>query len=139
MTERNYPEVCVGALIFNQNKEVFLMKSHKFKDKYVIPGGHIEFGEKIEDALKREILEEAGLEISDIKFISLQECVFDDKVFYKPNRHFIFIDYICKTDSTDVELNDEGQSYVWVKVNEALKLDVEPYTAYVIKEYLKSC
>lgn len=63
MTEQLYPEPTCGALIFNPAGKIFLMKSYKWKDKYVIPGGHVELGEKIADALKREIKEETGLDI----------------------------------------------------------------------------
>ncbi len=58
-----YPEITVGAVIFNSDNKILLCKSHKWNDKYIIPGGHIELGEKMETALKREILEETGLEI----------------------------------------------------------------------------
>ncbi len=49
---QRYPEPTVGALIFNNEGKIFLMKSHKWKGKYVIPGGHVELGETIEKALK---------------------------------------------------------------------------------------
>lgn len=52
MTSQQYPEPTAGALIFNPQGKIFLMKSHKWKNGCVIPGGHIELGEKIEDALK---------------------------------------------------------------------------------------
>ncbi len=56
-----YPDPTVGALIFNPEDKVLICKSHKWNDQYVIPGGHIELGEKMEDALKLEVLEETGL------------------------------------------------------------------------------
>ena len=133
MSEQKYPEPTCGALIFNSEGKIFLMKSHKFRDKYVIPGGHIELGEKIEDALKREIKEETGLDIYDITFVKFHEFIFDE-VFWK-KKHFIFFDYACKTNSTKIKLNSEGQEYVWVTFEEALKLPIEPYTRNTILTY----
>ena len=135
MAEQLYPEPTVGALIFNPAGKILLIKSHKWRNKYVIPGGHIELGEKIEEALKREVKEDTGLDIYDIEFICFQEFIFD-KAFWK-RRHFIFLDFACKTDSTEVKLNSEGQEFVWVTLDEALKLDIEPYTRKTIEEYLK--
>lgn len=112
----NYPEPTVSAVIFNPEGKILLCKSHKWGNKYVIPGGHIELGEKMEDALKREILEETGLHIYDIKLISLKESIYSDT--FHENKHLIFIDYICKTDSFDVTLNDESESYIWVDLME---------------------
>lgn len=135
MVEQQNPEPTCGALIFNPAGKVFLMKSHKWKDKYVIPGGHVELGEKIENALKREIKEETGLDIFDIEFICFQEFIFDDAFWKK--KHFIFFDFACKTDSTNIKLDSEGQEFVWVTLKEALKLPIEPYTRRTIEEYLK--
>jgi len=133
MNKQQYPEPTVGALIFNKENKIFLMTSPKWKGKYVIPGGHIELGETIGQALKREIKEETNLDIYDIKFVMLQEFVFGEEFHEK--RHFIFLDYICKTDDNKVILNKEGSSYVWIDVDEALNPSLEPYTRNVILEY----
>ncbi len=132
---QRYPEPTVGALIFNDEGKIFLMKSRKWEGKYVVPGGHIELGETIEEALKREVKEETGLEINSIEFISLQEFIFGTNFWKK--RHFIFLDYACKTKSKAVKLNSEAQGYVWTSVEKALKLPVEPYTKKAIKAYMR--
>ena len=132
---QKYPEPTVGALIFNPEGKILLIKSHKWRGKYVIPGGHIELGEKMEEALKREIKEETGLDIFDIKFICFQEFIFDN-VFWK-KKHFIFFDFACKTNSNEVKLNSEAEEFLWVNLEEALKLNLEPYTKRTIEEYLK--
>ena len=136
MTRQKFPEPTVGALIFNPKGKIFLMKSHKWRGKYTMPGGHVELREKIEDALKREIKEETGLSIYDIRFICLQEFIFDNAYWKK--KHFIFLDYACKTDSVKVKLSSEGQEYIWTSLKEALKLPVNLSTKRAIKEYIKN-
>jgi nucleoside triphosphatase len=135
MAEQQYPEPTVGALIFNRHGQLFLMRSHKWKGKWVVPGGHIELGERMEDALRREVKEETNLDIYDIEFLLFQEFIYDER-FWKKS-HFIFFDYASKTDSTDVRLNDEAEEYRWVTLDEALSLPVEHYTAVAIRTYLK--
>jgi len=138
MSKQQFPEPAVGALIFNPEGKILLIKSHKWRDKYVIPGGHIEVGEKIEDALKREIKEETGLDIYGIAFIGFQEFIHDD-AFWKPERHFIFLDYACKTDSSEVKLDSkEAQEYLWIKLEDALRIDVGAYTKNAIETYMKN-
>lgn len=134
--EQKYPEPTCGALIFNSKGQLFLMKSHKWKDKYTIPGGHIEVGEKMSDALKREVKEETGMDIRDIEFICFQEFILDEEFWKK--RHFIFFDFACKTDSTDVKLNSEGQEFIWTDAHDSMKLSMDPYTKKAIEEYLRS-
>jgi nucleoside triphosphatase len=136
MPEQQYPEPTVGALIFDAQGKLFLMKSHKWRGAYCIPGGHIELGEHIVDALKREVKEETNLDIRDIEFVCFQESVYDER-FWRPS-HFIFFDFACRTDATDVKLNDEAQEHVWVTPDEALAMPVEHYTAVAIRAYLKA-
>ena len=129
MPKQLYPEPTVGGLIFNPEGRFLLLKSHKWLGKYVIPGGHIELGETMEQALKQEIKEETNLDIYDIEFIF-------DKTFWQKG-HYIFFDFACKTDLTDVKLNDEAEKYVWVTIAEGLTLPLDPYTKIVIEAYLK--
>lgn len=135
MPDQRYPEPAVGALILNPREKLFLMKTHKWHGQYVIPGGHIELGETIEEALIREVKEETNLDIYDIEFLLFQEFIYDPS-FWKKD-HYIFFDYVCKTDSSDVILNEEAEEYAWVSVEEALKLHVEHYTRIVIEKYLE--
>jgi len=132
MRKQQYPEPTVGALIFNQEDKVLLLKSDKWRNKYVIPGGHIELGETMEDALRREVKEETGLDIYDIEFVSLQESIFDEA--FHEERHFIFIDFVCRTDSNKVVLNAESQEYIWVSLKEASRLPINGYTKRLIED-----
>jgi nucleoside triphosphatase len=130
-----YPEPTVGALIFDSEGKLLLVRSHKWRNQYVVPGGHIELGESLLAALKREVREETGLDIYDIEFLGFQEFIFDDAFWKK--RHFIFFDYACKTDSTDVRLNGESEEYLWVTLEDTVSLPVEPYTRQSIRMYLR--
>lgn len=110
------------------------MRSRNWLGKYVIPGGRIELGETIDAALRREIKEETNLDIYDIEFLCVQEFIYD-KAFWK-RRHFIFLDYACRTDYCDVILDSEGQEYVWVTLDKALDLPVDSYTSNTINTYI---
>jgi nucleoside triphosphatase len=135
MTEQVYPEPTTGALIFDREGRLFLMKSHKWKGKWVIPGGHVDLGERIEDAVRREIKEETNLDVHDLEFVCFQEFIHGEGFWRK--KHFIFFDFACKTDSTDVVLNEEAQDYTWVPLDELERLPIDPYTWNVIREYTK--
>lgn len=134
MTDQTYPEPTVGVFIFNQAGELLLLKSHKWPGMYVVPGGHVELGERIEDAAIRETKEETGLDVYDLEFINFQEFIYDPS-FWKP-KHFIFFDYACRTDSTDVKLNDEAEEHRWVKLDAAVDLPLDAYTRTSIEKLL---
>ena len=132
---QTFPEPTVGAVIFNPAGQILLVQSHKWRGNYVIPGGHIELGETIEAALRREVKEETNLDIYDIEFVDVQEFIFDD-VFWEPG-HFIFLDYTCKTDSWDVKLDSESEEFVWVSLEEATNLPIDAYTRKTLQACLR--
>ena len=62
------PAVTVGVYIINNDGKIFLMRSPKWSDKLVPPGGHIESGETVVAAAIREVKEEVGLDIANVEF-----------------------------------------------------------------------
>lgn len=135
MAEQIFPEPTVGVFIFNPSGELLLLKSHKWPGRYVVPGGHVELGERIEEAAVREAKEETGLDIYDLEFILFQEFIYDPS-FWKP-RHFIFFDYAGRTRSSDVQLNDEAEEYVWVRLEAAVQLPLDAYTRKAIERLVE--
>jgi phosphoglycolate phosphatase-like HAD superfamily hydrolase/ADP-ribose pyrophosphatase YjhB (NUDIX family) len=121
------PTVTVGALIFNSTGEVLVVRTHKWSDLWGIPGGKIKWGEPSEAALQRELKEETGLEIGDIKFVMVQDCI-HSKEFYR-DAHFILLNYTCRCSGpADVILNDEARDFRWVAIEQALELPVNEPT-----------
>ena len=135
MSEQQFPEPTVGVFIFNQRGELLLLQSHKWPGAYVVPGGHVELGERLEEAAIREAKEETGLDIYNLEFINFQQFIYDP-AFWK-HCHFIFFDFAAKTNNTDVVLNDEAQEYIWVEPEEALDLKLDSYTRTSVEMYLK--
>ncbi len=137
MSSQQFPEPTIGLFMFNPKGEILLIKTHKWRGKYAVPGGHIELGETMEQAAKREAQEETGLEVFNLNFIHNDEMIFD-KLFFK-KKHFIFLDFSCQTKSSKVKLNDEAEDYLWIVPEEAVKLrDIEPYAKRSIKIYLQN-
>jgi len=108
--------VTVGALIINKSKllndKFLLIRTDKWNGLWGIPGGKVNYKEKLIDALKREIFEETNLKIYNIKFITFFEAI-EDKSFYKKN-HMILFNYLAFTKITKLKLNDEIKDYIWL-------------------------
>ncbi|MCK4554410.1 nucleotide exchange factor GrpE [Candidatus Parcubacteria bacterium] len=131
-----YPEPTVGPIIYNKKGEILLIQSNKWGDFWHIPGGHIEMGETSEEALKREIKEETGLEIDNIEFIGWQDAIYPKAFFEK--KHFIFLNFCAKLAGGKITKSDEMEEYIWIKPREALKkLKIDSYTIKTIQFYLK--
>lgn len=133
---QHYPEATVGALIVNDKGEILLVKSHKWGNKYTVPGGHIELGERSEAAVKREVREEVGLDVEPVRLLLVQEAIFPAD--YVKHEHYIFIDYLCRSSSSNVRLDrEEIQDYVWSSPDRVLQLELESFTRNLVLEYLK--
>ena len=128
------PIATVGALIHDGGGNVLMIRTHTWSDMWGIPGGKIERGESSEDALKREIMEETNLEISDIRFVMNQDCI-NSTEFYRPE-HFILLNYLAKASTHEVTLNEEAEDFRWFTVDDALKLELNSATKILLQRVI---
>jgi phosphoglycolate phosphatase len=127
-----FPITTVGALIFNPAREVLMIRTHKWSNLWGIPGGKIKWGETSEAALIREIREETALEITNIQFALVQDCI-NSKEFYR-QAHFVLLNYTCDTvGPTNVTLNNEAEEYQWLPPHTALTLDLNTPTKFLLQ------
>ncbi len=130
------PISTVGALIFNGAREALMIRTHKWSNKWGIPGGKIKWGEASETALRREIKEETGLKVTDIEFVLVQDCI-HSKEFYH-DAHFVLLNYTCRASGKPaVKLNHEAQEFQWVTLAETKKLKLNKPTKVLIEAVIK--
>ena len=110
-----YPRVGIAAIV-KKEKMVFFGKrkgSHG-SGTWNFPGGHLEFFETLEECTKREVLEETGLKVKNIKFATIT-----NDFFRKENKHYITIFMICNYQSGKVVLKEpeKCESWDWFRWN----------------------
>jgi phosphoglycolate phosphatase-like HAD superfamily hydrolase/ADP-ribose pyrophosphatase YjhB (NUDIX family) len=131
MSERR-PVVTVGALIFDSTGRVLMIRTHKWSNLWGIPGGKTQYGETSEAALRREIKEETDLEITDIRFVLVQDCIHSTEFFR--DAHFVLLNYTCRCpEATEVRLNEEAIEFRWVSLKEALGLRLNTPTRVLLE------
>lgn len=133
--EKQYPKIVVGCFILNDKNEILLVKSYKWPLKWVVMGGHIEWGETIAQAVEREVKEEVGLEVKSIRVIEVAEFVFDPN--FHDKKHMVALQSECHVvgDPTPKIDNDEIQEARWFPLSEAAKLDnILPVTQKTIQK-----
>ena len=135
--ETRPPLATVGGLIFNSRDEMLLIRTHKWSNLWGIPGGKIKWGETSEAALRRELLEETALKITDIQFVLVQDCI-HSREFYR-DAHFVLLNYTCRCPGKNpqVKLNDEGREFRWLRLADAKKLPLNTPTKILIDAVFK--
>lgn len=130
-----YPEPVVGPIIYNDAGEVLLIKNSKWTN-WSIPGGHIEWGEKMEEALRREIEEETSLQIDKIEFITAADGI--KPPHFLKEKHFIFLNFFAHLAGGEPQLSNEMTEYVWVKPEKALKeFSMAPSIVDLLEEFIR--
>jgi phosphoglycolate phosphatase-like HAD superfamily hydrolase/ADP-ribose pyrophosphatase YjhB (NUDIX family) len=117
--ESHPPIVTVGGLIYDDARQVLMIRTHKWSDLWGIPGGKIKWGETSVEALRREIREETDLMVTDIEFVLVQDCI-HSKEFYR-EAHFVLLNYTCRCAGPPaVKLNEEAREFRWVTAAQAM-------------------
>ncbi len=129
MKKQKYPEPVAGAFIRSSKGEFLFVKSAKWKNRvWTVPGGHVELGERITDALRREVMEEVGLRVRVTRLLTVQEVIYPREFIRR--KHFLFFDFLCEASDSKVRIDrDEVQDYTWVKPRDLRRLNVDRYTA----------
>ncbi|WP_379138338.1 NUDIX domain-containing protein [Paenibacillus sp. sgz500958] len=108
-----------AALIYDESREKVLMVRNQTGDSsyWSLPGGAVESGETLEEAVKREAKEETGLEVAMISLHSLRE------VFFAGNQHHAFLfTFEAKIIGGEINVSDPDKEILdvqWVKINTA--------------------
>ncbi len=127
------PVVAVGAAVFNDEGNVLMIRTQKWAHKWGIPGGKIKRGESSEAAIVRELKEETGLEVRNIRFVQMQDCIEPDE--YYRSAHFVLLNYRCEALSQQgVRLNDEGEEWKWTAIADALRMDLNKPTRRLLEQ-----
>jgi ADP-ribose pyrophosphatase YjhB (NUDIX family) len=112
------PIVSFEGVIVTVRGLLFLKRNNEpVKGKWWFPGGRIHKGESLEEALKREVKEETGLEVTSYRLINIYSRVF-------PERHDITIAYSCRCSKSKVILNEEHSEFFFAK---EMPTDLHPY------------
>jgi mutator protein MutT len=114
---RRYPTrpfLGVGALIF-EGRNILLVERAKepLKGYWSIPGGIVEAGERLEDAVRREVREETGLEIEPLAMFEIFERIMPDSEA-RPEYHYVLIDYLCREVGGQLAAASDVSQVAWV-------------------------
>ena len=114
-------EVIARAIVIKDGK-ILLCKSNE-QGHYFLPGGHVEFGESAEVALKREMREESNTDLINIKFVGIFENTFGEE---KEKHHEVNIIHTASVSTEEVSSLEDHISFQRIEVEDLLNVKFLP-------------
>jgi 8-oxo-dGTP diphosphatase len=120
MTEYKNPALTVDTIIIDDGKVVLIKRLNEpYKDHWAIPGGFVEYGEKVEDAAIREAKEETGLDIELIKLVG---------VYSDPNRdprgHTVTVAFTSKITGGKLKSDSDAKDAKFIEIESISDMDL---------------
>jgi len=103
------PLIGVAAIVIKDNMVLLgKRKNAHGAGTWAFPGGHLEFNESIEDCAKREVFEETGIHIKNIRYGT-----FTNDIFRKDQKHYVTLFVISEYDDGQLELKEPEKCEKW--------------------------
>ena len=103
------PLIGVAAIVIKDNKVLLgKRKNAHGAGTWAFPGGHLEYKESIEECAKREVFEETGIHIKNIR-----RGTFTNDIFRKDQKHYVTLFVISEYDEGDLELKEPEKCEKW--------------------------
>jgi ADP-ribose pyrophosphatase YjhB (NUDIX family) len=136
---REYPArplVGVGALIFKDGKLLLIRRGAKpGQGRWSIPGGLVELGERVYDAVVREVKEECGLDVEVERLVDVFDSITRDekgRIRYQ----FVVVNFLAKIKGGNLKNADDVLEARWVPIDEVEKYNLtNSFRAFFKKHY----
>ena len=126
-SDRRYPNrplVGVGAIIFKRDRILMAQRGKEpLKGWWSLPGGALETGESLADAVRREVREETGLDVEPIALTG---------VYKNMNQGIVALVFRCKITGGDLTPTDEATAFRWATDTEITGLMDQAYAVRVL-------
>ena len=135
MIEYKNPTPTVDVILERESKILMVRrKKDPYKDHLALPGGFVNEGETVEDAMKREAMEETSLEIHPIDVLGVYSDPRRD-----PRKHIVTVVFVGIIVSGDLRANDDAASIEWIQLGSIDQLQQQRMLAFdhaqILRDY----
>jgi 8-oxo-dGTP diphosphatase len=137
--KREYPKcplVGVGGVVIHRKRVLLVRRKREpLKGQWSIPGGLVELGEELHQAVRRELKEETGLEVEPLEILAVFDRIM--RMPSKPARvryHFVIVDYACRWKRGRIAPSSDVVDARWVRRKDLPQYRLTPLASSVISE-----
>lgn len=132
----NQPNVGVGGVVIHRGCVLLVRRGHEpLKGRWTIPGGMVEVGEELRDAVQRELKEETGLDVEPGCLIEVFDRI--QRAGRRVRYHFVIADYLCRLKSGKLRPASDVLDARWVDPRELGRYDLTEKAQSVILNALR--
>jgi 8-oxo-dGTP diphosphatase len=105
------PALTTDCVVFDERGYVLLIRrgNEPFKGSYALPGGFVDVGERVEDSCRRELSEETGLHVGELRLVGVYSDPGRD-----PRGHTCSVAYLAQVGRAEVTAGDDAAAAEWV-------------------------
>jgi ADP-ribose pyrophosphatase len=135
-SDTSIPRIAVGAVVIKDNKILLVQRKHPpHQDEWVIPGGKVKWGESLQYAAEREILEETGIRIK------AQESIYTFELIHRDEQqqvidHYVIVDLMCRYQSGEVRAHSDAKAVHWFDKEQLSTGHINSTTLYLLKDII---
>ena len=133
--KRKYPDqpiIGVGGIVFREDQVLLVERGMEpALGQWSIPGGVVDVGETLKEALRREVLEETHLEVEVLTLAKVLERIFrdpDGRVAY----HYVLVDFLCRPKAGELRSDSDARDARFVSLRDLPSYQIAPITLEVI-------
>jgi 8-oxo-dGTP diphosphatase len=130
------PVVGVGGVVVRDGRVLLIRRGKEpLYGRWLVPGGTVELGETLEQALVREMREETGLAVEPLELLTVFERIQREggRVAY----HFVIVDYLCRCAPGEARAGSDALEVAWVAPSEMRAFDVPDKAREVVEDALR--
>lgn len=140
-TSREYPSqpiLGVAAVTVHDGKVLMVIRGKPPSGgKWGLPGGGVEVGETLHEAVKREVLEETNVCVEPLKLLTVFDSISRDDDDGRVHYHYILFEYLCEYVSGEVHASSDAPDACWVGFDEFDSVDIMPFTRRFLDRVLR--
>jgi mutator protein MutT len=127
------PAVGVGGVVVHDGRVLLIRRGKQpLYGRWVVPGGTVELGEPLEQALVREMREETGLEVEPVELLTVFDRIERDgtRVLY----HYVIADYLCRLLRGEARAGSDALEVAWAAPGELDQYDLPAKAREVVRQ-----
>ncbi len=125
------PSVGVGAVVIDAGRVVLIRRAKEpLRGRWVVPGGTVELGETLEQAVVRELKEETGLDVRPLALVTAFDRI--SREAGRVSYHYVIVDFLCERIGGRLEAGDDALEAILARPDELSGLELPPKALEVV-------